>query len=125
MSLSRWIQQLLTMQTRPSSKKKRHLNVEDAKVGHGVLPPLWGAESLVAQHTVKHHFNAEAEYNDDWDRDSSQDWVVVLWCLQAHAVNPNHEGGCPPVVVVASCMLGLSVHVAEGYPPRAAVRSLQ
>lgn len=75
----------------------------------------------MAQHTVKHHLNAKAKCDDNWDSHSSKDWVIVSGRQQAHAMNPDHEGCCSPVVVVASCMLGLSVHVAEGYPPRSTV----
>lgn len=79
----------------------------------------------MAQHAVEYHLNAKTKYDDDWDSHCSKHWVVVSWCQQTHGMNPDHEARCPPVVVVASCVLGLSVHIAEGYPPRSAVRSLQ
>ena len=56
---------------------EQYLNVEDAKVCHGVLPPLWRAEGLVTQHSVKHHLNAKTECDDYWDSHSSKDWVIV------------------------------------------------
>ena len=100
------------------------LYVEDPKVGHGVLPPFRSTEGLVAQHAVKHHLNAKAKYDNDGDCDSCQSRAVVFGCQKAHAVDPDHEACCSPVMVVASCMLGLSVDVAEGNSPRALVRRL-
>ena len=56
--------------------KKAHLDVENAKVGHGVLPPFWGAESLVAQHAVEDHLNPQPKQDDDWDCDHCQHRAV-------------------------------------------------
>ena len=38
---------------------------------------------------------------------------------------PDHETSCAPVMVVAHGMLGLCIHIAERYPVRPLVCSLQ
>ena len=74
---------------------------------------------------MKHHLNAKTKDDGHWNSHRSQYRAVVFWRQKAHAMNPNHESCCPPVMVVASCMLGLGVHVTEWYPPRSLIGRLQ
>ncbi len=80
--------------------KTAYLDIQDAKVGHGVLQPLGRAESPVAQHPMEHHLDRQAKDDDEWASDHSQDRIVSGRRQQTHAVNPDHERGRPPVVVV-------------------------
>jgi len=94
-----------------------HLDVENAKVGHGVLPPFRGAESLVAEHAVEDHLNPQPKQDNYWHRDHRQNRAVCGRPQKAHTMNPDHEERCAPVVIVLHGVLGLSIHTAERDPP--------
>ena len=102
-----------------------HLDVENAKVGHGVFPPFRGAESLVAEHAVENHLNPQPKQDDYGDCDHRQHRAVCGGPQKAHTMDPDHEECCAPVVIVLHGVLGLRVHVAERDPPRLFVSSLK
>ena len=99
------------------SQQAPHLNVQDAKVCHCVLPPLRGAKGLVTQHPMVDHLNSQTKRDNDGHSDQREHWVVGSRSQQAHAMDPDHKEGCSPVMVVACCMFSLCVYIAKRYPP--------
>lgn len=92
-----------------------NLDVETAKVSHEVLQRFHHCHTLMADYSVENHLDAQAKDGDEYSCAKCHAETECGRSQADHPMNPDHEDGGAPMVVVTTGMLGLGIDVAEWY----------